>query len=114
MHSASESSTQRSATATHRGPPEIDIDRAETERVDRVVGAPAIHPRAGTGKSFRFVLATAVALLGAGLAIAFLRPQYGGVLIGFGACGVVVAAIIAGMRSLGERRGSDQKLDSAP
>ncbi|MEW6269560.1 MAG: hypothetical protein AB1689_09725 [Thermodesulfobacteriota bacterium] len=49
-----------------------------------------------------------------GAALAFFRPQYGGVLVSVGFAGLALTAVIAGMASLRSRRRPDERLREAP
>lgn len=60
------------------------------------------------------ILGLAVVVMIIGGIMATARPQEGGVLMSVGFCGLVLAAVIAGMASLRSRRRSDERLREAP
>lgn len=60
--------------------------------------------------AFWMILVAAIVVAGLGVTAASSEPQAGGVLMAFGFCGVVLAAIIAGMVAIRTGRPKDEKL----
>lgn len=60
------------------------------------------------------ILALVAAIMVGGGVLASIRPEQAGVLMMLGFCGLVLAAVIAGMASLRSRRRSDERLREAP
>ncbi|HZR82364.1 MAG TPA: hypothetical protein VFD92_14825 [Candidatus Binatia bacterium] len=63
---------------------------------------------------FRTILALSILAFVVGGFAAFLNAQVGGVVVSLAACGLALAAVIAGMAALRSRRSPDEQLRESP